>query len=140
MSSPLSGPQTDYLVDVRAVELFVQHAGRAGIALAEHRLDDVIGDSFAIVGTPAHRDAIARAAADIAAATGVPVQAIVLADAASEANAGVLAVRDDIGALASWLGAHGTAIIRPDHYLFGTAHDGDGIADLAHKLAGSIRQ
>lgn len=105
----------------------------------ERRLDDLLGDGFAVVGPAAQRDAISRASASIAAVTGLPVQAIGVG-AGDAAVAGMQAVQDEAGALTAWLSAHGTTIVRPDHYVYGTARDDAELAWLAQSLIDIVTQ
>lgn len=107
----------------------------------EHRLDDLLGDGFAVVGAASDGDAIARASVSIGRATGLPVQAIGVGESrVADARDGMRVVHDAAGALTTWLAEHGTTIVRPDRYVYGTARGDAELALLAQSLIDSIRQ
>lgn len=84
------------------------------------RLDDVTGSGFRLIGPGGMEPALADALVPLG---GVPVP---LAHTASEAG-----YRECDGVAAGWLAAQGAthALVRPDHYVFGTArNDAEALA------------
>lgn len=99
----------------------------------ESRLDDILGDGFAVIGGAVSDAALARAAAEIAGATTLPVVAV-RADAALAPTPGMAVVADRSGILRRWIAQHGTTIVRSDRYVYGTARDDAGLAELTRSL------
>ena len=108
---------------------FVQRGVLAdGVAM---RLDDAIGDGFALLATD--RGSLADEAA--------PVRSFMIVPPCGTAEAdGCATLVDRDGALAAWFDTHDCAglILRPDRYVFGTFADAAGaralVADLARQL------
>jgi 3-(3-hydroxy-phenyl)propionate hydroxylase len=121
-----------------AGELFAQPVVRLGDG-TEHRLDDVLGGGFAVVGLPDRAAALVAAAAAIEASTGIGARAVVVTSPSSPPrlpNAQDAILVEDAGTkLVPWLNEHGAAIVRPDRYVFGAARTDDGLAALARALS-----
>jgi 2-polyprenyl-6-methoxyphenol hydroxylase-like FAD-dependent oxidoreductase len=102
----------------------------------EALFDDIVGPGWCIVArelevlkalTVSHRDAWKAIGGKIAATT-------------VSQTAGAL--EDVDGTYGSWFAAHScaVAVVRPDWYLYGTAHDGRGLTALLDRLARSLQR
>ena len=119
-------------VTAAAGELFPQPFVRTADG-QEPRLDDLLGDGFALVGTASQAGALSRLAALLAEATGVASRAIAFGETPAE-DAGVTTVVESGTIMRDWIAAHGATIVRPDRYVFGVATSTDELGHLVGEL------
>ncbi len=105
---------------------------RSGEAL----LDDVTGSGFRLVGR--HIDLMALTLDPLIEKLSVTLCSLGTSPVAPIGN--ILHVEDCDGLLTAWLDRHGTnvALVRPDHYVFGTATDVAGARALVEELASML--
>ena len=114
----------------RAGEIFPQPWVRLAGG-STRRLDDVLGDGFAVVGSAAQGDALARCAAAISADAGILTRAVAVGRESAE-DSRLTTVSEGGTMMSDWIAAHGATIVRPNRYVFGTAPSNnalDGLAD-----------
>jgi 3-(3-hydroxy-phenyl)propionate hydroxylase len=101
------------------------------------RLDDLLGDGFAVIGAAAQSGALARAAVTLSTATDASCRAIAIGDSPSD-EVGVTTVFESGTIMRDWLATHGATIVRPDHYVFGAAKTAAGLEELTTELTSQL--
>ena len=97
--------------------------------------DDIVGSGWCIVAEPGVIDALSNDHRETWKAIGGRIAIV-----AGPQTPGAL--EDADGTYAAWFAAHScsVAVIRPDWYVYGTAHDGSELAELLDRLAGSLQR
>ncbi len=109
-------------------QTLVERSGQPG------RLDEALGDGFALIAGPENGHLISAAVRD--AWSYVDPALIHIQPPTAEGSPPEIAttVRDRQGLALDWLRRHGVAVIRPDRYVYGSAHTADELNGLANLL------
>ncbi len=98
------------------------------------RLDDALGDGFALVAGPGEDHPISDAAREAWAYLGPALLHVQPPTAGGSPPEGAITVRDREGYTLDWLRKHGAAVVRPDRYVYGSARTADELVALADLL------
>lgn len=137
LEAGLIGRHADGHMQAGAGALFVQPWVHAGTEI--RRLDDLLPPGFLVVaGTPDVPEWLDAGATDVLEKIGGRI--VVIGTTAESVDAPALHLKERDGLFNQWLSSFGAkaAIIRPDHYVFGTAANADDLRRLLDQLAEQI--
>ena len=98
------------------------------------RLDEALGDGFAIVAGPDDARVIQDAAQEAWAFLGPRFIHVQPPTAGGSPVENAVTVRDREGYVLDWLRKHGSAVVRPDRYVYGAVRKADELIALAESL------
>jgi len=95
------------------------------------RLDDALGEGFAIIAGPDDARVLSEAAQEAWAFLSPSFVHVQPPTAGGRPGENALTVRDREGFVLDWLRANGVAVVRPDRYVYGAAHKADDLIAMA---------
>lgn len=113
-------------------QTLVERDGRPG------RLDEVLGNGFAIIAGPDDSRVISEEAQEAWAFLSPQYVQVLPPTAGGRSLERVITVRDREGLVLDWLRRNGTAVVRPDRYVYGAAKKASELITLAESMRSAL--